>query len=152
LTGRASNCTFLLDCLSASPQRWFGGGFGGGLAAVFSEISPDNGYVHKLLDFGYIGGMLFFMILIWIANETRKMAIQAKRARNGFLAFPFAIMLTLFAINATEGMFLTKSIYDLMFALVVFVVVKWKYETLLEKQRLRVIRAPMQAMLRPAIE
>lgn len=118
LTGRADFWPYILENFRNSGYAYFGSGFGAGFSQDLSEWSVDNGYIDKIIEFGYIGAGSIFIVFALTLFSARKIIINTTGDRAMIDIFPFGIMLMLLFINITESNFMGKHICTVLMAVV----------------------------------
>jgi exopolysaccharide production protein ExoQ len=108
LTGRADFWPIILENFNNSGASVLGGGFGAGLAVDMSEWSVDNGYIDKLIEFGYLLSPIIFVtfgVILWLGI---RLILTTSSEAAAVAIFPFSIWSVILIANITESNFMTK--------------------------------------------
>jgi len=125
LTGRTDIWPLVMTVFASSGPVYFGGGFATTWAIdVFPDVSVDNGYLDKIIEFGYAGSAVVFAVFGWIILRGRRMILVTNAQRAAADVFPFCIMFVLLFINITESNFMYKHIATVLIAIIVAFIVQ----------------------------
>lgn len=119
MTGRADIWPLVMDNFNHSAAAFFGGGFASGFAATLSDFSVDNGYLDKIIEFGYIGAVIIFATFIWIFLSSATLIITASKEDAAVNVFPISIWFVILFINVSESNFMYKHICTILTAIIV---------------------------------
>ena len=109
LTGRADFWPITLENFRNSGSSLLGGGFGAGFAADLSEWSVDNGYIDKLIEFGYVISPIIYASYAAIIFYSLRLLLKTPVQYLDANVFPFGIVSVVLITNITESNFMTKS-------------------------------------------
>jgi hypothetical protein len=110
LTGRADFWPWVLDNLRNTAPL-LGGGYSGGLAEVVGPgVSIDNGFIEKIVDFGYGGSAVLLAIYARSLWGAVRLIMSARPEEAAIRAFPLVVMLIELFIGISETAFMSKSI------------------------------------------
>jgi len=123
MTGRSSFWPYLLAAFRRTSNFLLGAGAGCGpdLASRLAgeDMAVDNGYIEKLLEFGYLGSIVFFLIYGRIAVAAIRLIVNTPPTRAAIHIFPFCFLFAYFVDNITEGEFMKKDYMSILLALTV---------------------------------
>jgi exopolysaccharide production protein ExoQ len=119
MTGRADIWPLVIGNFNQSPAAFFGGGFGVGFAGTLSGYSVDNGYIDKLIEFGYIGVPIVYGAYVWIFASSTALIITTSREDADINVFPVSIWFVILFINVSESNFMYKHLCTVLTAIVV---------------------------------
>jgi exopolysaccharide production protein ExoQ len=119
MTGRADIWPLVIDNFNHLPAAFFGGGFGTGFAATLSDFSVDNGYIDKMIEFGYIGVIIIFGTFIWIFSAGASLIITTSEEDAAVNVFPVSIWFVILFINVSESNFMYKHLSTVLTAIIV---------------------------------
>lgn len=151
LTGRAESWPFVRASMADSGRSLLGGGFGSGFTAfVAPGISIDNGYLDKLVEFGYIG--LSFVIFAYAKGLIKgaKLILKTTRQDSRYLIFPFNMIFLMMFENIAESTFMMKNITTVMFAMCVAYGVRYSRAAVAVTQAAPPVDRPMEFAIEPA--
>jgi len=116
MTGRADIWPLVIERFSQSGAAFLGGGFGTGFAASLSDFSVDNGYIDKLIEFGYVGSPVIFAAFGAILLAGGKLVIATPKEDAAINIFPFCVMFVIFFFNISESNFMYKHLSTVLTA------------------------------------
>lgn len=119
MTGRADIWPLVLGNFNSSSAAFFGGGFGAGYAAALSDFSVDNGFIDKLIEFGYIGAPIIFGTFIWIFALGASLLVTTSDEDAAVNVFPISIWFLILFMNISESNFMYKHLSSVLTAVVV---------------------------------
>ena len=119
MTGRADIWPLVIDNFNHTSAAFFGGGFGTGFAATLSAYSVDNGYIDKIIEFGYIGAVIIFAAFIWIFSSSASLIITTSKEEAAVNVFPVSIWFVILFINISESNFMYKHLGTVLTAVAV---------------------------------
>jgi exopolysaccharide production protein ExoQ len=110
LSGRADCWPFAIENFRGMAPL-FGGGYSGGLQGyVAPDCSIDNGFIDRLVDFGYVGGTVLVAAAIMPLKGAVKAILSARPEDAVIRAFPLNMMVIELFIGISETNFMSKSI------------------------------------------
>jgi hypothetical protein len=118
LTGRADIWPLVLGRFNQSSAAFFGGGLGSGFASTLSVFSVDDGFIDKLIEFGYIGGPVIFGAFIWIFASGAALVITTSREDAAINVFPVSMWFMILFINISESNFMYKHLCTVLTAVI----------------------------------
>jgi exopolysaccharide production protein ExoQ len=124
LTGRADFWPLTLANFNNSGFSLLGGGFGAGLALDLSEWSVDNGYIDKLLEFGYLTSPFIFACYAAMLIGSMKLLLNSPRESSQVNVFPFGFISVLLILNITESNFMIRSFCTVITSVAVALIVQ----------------------------
>jgi exopolysaccharide production protein ExoQ len=124
LTGRITFWEVILTNFDNSGRTFLGGGFNAGFAADLYEMSVDNGYIDRLIEFGHLFSSVIFAIYAFIFYSAIKLVIRTPQAYAPINIFPFGIMSVILLVNITESNFMTKCLSTVLTAMAVALIVQ----------------------------
>ncbi len=119
MTGRADIWPLVLNNFNQSPAVLFGGGFGVGYPAALDGYSVDNGYIDKLLEFGYVGAPVIYMAYIWMFTAGAALVITTSRGEAAINVFPVSILFIILFVNVSESNLMYKHLCTVLTAVMV---------------------------------
>jgi exopolysaccharide production protein ExoQ len=119
MTGRADIWPLVIDNFNHTSAAFFGGGFGTGFAATLSDYSVDNGYIDKIIEFGYIGAIVIFAMFIWIFMSSASLLITTAKEDAAVNVFPVSIWFVILFINISESNFMYKHLSTVLTAVAI---------------------------------
>ena len=100
-----------------------GGGYTSGFAQEMSFNSPiDNGYITKLMEFGYLGSAILFSILAWIFAAGIRLVLNTRAEAAALHVFPLSVMITITFLAITETGLMEKNIWTILMTVAVRVI------------------------------
>jgi exopolysaccharide production protein ExoQ len=118
MTGRADIWPLVLGEFNGSQAWLFGGGFSSGFAGTLSDYSVDNGYIDKLIEFGYLGVLVIYGTYIWIFASGAALVITTSREDAAVNAFPISMLFIILFINVSESNFMYKNLCTVLTAVI----------------------------------
>jgi O-antigen ligase len=123
LTGRTFFWQVVMTAFNNSNLTLLGGGYSAGVSGYFMDNSVDNGYIEKILEFGYFGSPFIFGLYIVILWWCMTLVVRARRDQAMLNVFPIGIVATIAIANITESNFMTKSFGTILLSIAVAVIV-----------------------------
>jgi exopolysaccharide production protein ExoQ len=128
LSGRRDIWNFVLDNLRSSGSSLLGGGLNGGFVEYVSPgFSIDNGYIEKLVEFGYLGGSVIFAVYGWIIWKGTQLIMQTRSVSAATAIFPFNVMFAMLFVNISESNFMSKHISSVLVAIAACQIAKQQF-------------------------
>lgn len=107
ISGRTDYWDIAMDVFYGSGATLLGGGYFVGLSFMFPEfVYVDNGHIHILLQFGYLGSALVVAFVFWLLFAGKRLVVRTSRELVMQDIFPMAIVLVLAFENIAETNFL----------------------------------------------
>jgi hypothetical protein len=122
LTGRADIWPITIANFNASGAALLGGGFGANFAVNLSEWSVDNGYIDKLIEFGYATSPVIFISYGAMLVASIKLLLKTPSNIAMTNIFPFGILMVILFVNISESNFMTKCFSTVLTAMAVGII------------------------------
>jgi exopolysaccharide production protein ExoQ len=122
MTGRADIWPLVLGNFNQTSAALFGGGFGSGFSGTLSGFSVDNGYIDKLIEFGYIGSPIIFITFIVIFMSGASLILTTSREDAAINVFPVCMWFLILFTNISESNFMYKHLSTVLTAIIVGVI------------------------------
>jgi O-antigen ligase len=119
MTGRADIWPLVMENFNHTSAAFFGGGFGTGFAATLSGFSVDNGYLDKIIEFGYIGATVIFAAFVSIFLSGASLVITTSKEEAAINVFPISIWFVILFVNISESNFMYKHLSTVLTAVIV---------------------------------
>jgi hypothetical protein len=116
MTGRADIWPLVLGEFNQSSAAFFGGGFATGFSGTLSGYSVDDGYIDKLIEFGYLGAPIIYAAYIWIFASSAALIITTSREDAAINVFPASILFIILFINVSESNLMYKHLCTVLTA------------------------------------
>jgi exopolysaccharide production protein ExoQ len=152
MTGRADIWPLVIDNFNHSTAAFFGGGFGTGFAATLSDFSVDNGYIDKLIEFGYIGVPIIFGTFVWIFSSGASLIITTSKEDAAVNVFPVSIWFIILFINVSESNFMYKHLSTVLTAIVIALITHARITHAVPRVRMTVTRPMARRLQRTPAE
>jgi exopolysaccharide production protein ExoQ len=125
LTGRTYTWWLAQDNFSRSGMTLFGGGLAnnGFILSMSDDQAIDNGFLLKLLEFGYVGSLIIYSILLWIAFTGIDLICRTNPRRALIDIFPINLIMTLTVYSLTETGLMEKHILTILMSISVFIII-----------------------------
>jgi exopolysaccharide production protein ExoQ len=131
LSGRADFWPYVMDRFKNSGSTLLGGGLGSDYAVAMAPgASVDNGYIDKLIEFGYVGSAIVFATYGWIVWAGIRLILTSPSALAATTIFPANVMFALLFINISESNFMSKNIGTVLVAVAVCQIGRQRNNTL----------------------
>jgi O-antigen ligase len=123
LTGRSGSWMIIRDNFANSGRTLLGGGFGSDFGQQMSlGLAIDNGYLTKLVEFGYIGFALVFSVFGWLFFACMGLLLKGPGPSAELRAFPASLMIVLAFLCITETGLMEKNIITILMSIAVHIV------------------------------
>jgi exopolysaccharide production protein ExoQ len=123
LSGRSDTWWIIQNNFAGSGRLMFGGGFGSDFLNEMAQgYALDNGFIKKLLEFGYVGSATIFGVFIWLIFASIGLASRSISQHSAINVFPLSLLITLSVYSLTETGLMEKHITTILFAIAVFMI------------------------------